>query len=277
MTWPSFSFEKTLNMKKIIIAGCFLLTAGIVQAQQKEGKVVYERVSQMIARFNINGVDQEMPKTRKDNFELIFSSGKSLWRAVEKDDENNDAGEGDGMQIRMIVAGSNDVLFTNFETGKRVEKREFMDKNFIVDDSIGKLKWKMTGETKTILNHTCMKATTEKISTQMRMNVDNGVVERKEIQDTAVVIAWFANDIPVPAGPAEYQGQLPGLILEMDINSGKQKFTAMSIPEKFDLTEIKEPIGKKHYTAAEFKIERDKLMNEMQKNNQSGGNIQIRN
>lgn len=263
-------------MKKIIIAGCLLVTGGIVQAQQKEGKVVYERVNQMIASFNINGVDQQMPKTRKDNFELIFGSGKSLWRTIEKD-EDNDAGGGNGMQIRMIVAGSNDVLFTNFETGKRTEKREFMDKTFIVDDSIAKLKWKMTGETKIILNHTCMKAVTEKISTQMRMNVNNGVVERKEITDTAVVIAWFTNDIPVPAGPAEYQGQLPGLVLEMDINNGKQKFVATSIPEKFDLTEIKEPTGKKHYTAAEFKTEREKLMDEMQKNNQGRGNIQIRN
>lgn len=254
----------------MIMAGCLLFTAGITQAQQKEGKIIYERVSQMVARFNINGVDQEVPKTRKDNFELLFGSGKSLWRTIEKE-EDNDAGGGDGVQVRMIIAGSNDVLFTNFETGKRVEKREFMDKNFIVDDSIGKLKWKMTGETKVILNHTCMKATTEKITTQMRMNVDNGVVERKEIQDTAIVIAWFANDIPVPAGPAEYQGQLPGLILEMDINNGKQKYTVTSISEKADIAEIKEPTGKKHYTPAEFKIERDKLMVEMQKNNPGGG------
>lgn len=261
-------------MKKIMIAGCLFFTAGMLQAQQKEGKVVYERVSQMVARFNINGVDQEMPKTRKDNFELIFSSGKSIWRTIEKD-EDNDAGGGDGVQIRMIVAGSNDVLFTNFENGKRTEKREFMDKTFIVDDSVGKLKWKMTGETKVIMNHTCMKATTEKITTQTRMNVDNGVVEKKEIQDTAVVIAWFANDIPVPAGPAEYQGQLPGLILEMDINNGKQIFTAKSVSEKADLAEIKEPTGKKHYTPAEFKAERDKLLAEMQKNNQ-GGNFRMR-
>lgn len=263
-------------MKKMIIAGCMLLTAGMVQAQQKEGKVVYERVSQMVARFNINGVDQEMPQTRKDNFELIFGSTKSLWRAVEKDDDN-DIGAGDGVQVRMIVAGSNDVLFTNFENGKRTEKREFMDKTFIVDDSVTKLKWKMTGETKTILNHTCMKAVAERISTQMRMNINNGVMERKEVQDTALVIAWYAVDIPVPAGPAEYQGQLPGLILEMDVNNGKQKFTVTSLSEKADLNEIKEPTGKKHYTAAEFKAEREKLLKDMQLNNQGGGgSFQIR-
>jgi GLPGLI family protein len=262
-------------MKKIIMAVCLLFTAGISKAQQKDGKVVYERVSQMVARFNINGVDQEMPQTRMDNFELIFGSGKSLWRALEKD-EDNEVSPGDGVVIRMIAAGSNDVLFTNFETGKRTEKKEFMDKTFIVDDTITKLKWKMTSETKVIMNHTCMKATTQKISTQMRMNIDNGVMEKKEVQDTSTIVAWFANDIPVSAGPAEYQGQLPGLIMEMDINNGKQKFTAKSISEKADLAVIKEPTGKKHYTTSEFKAERDKLMEEMQKNNQGGGSFQIK-
>ena len=261
-------------MKKIIIAGCLLVTGGIVQAQQKEGKVVYERVSQMIASFNINGVDQQMPKTRKDNFELIFGSGKSLWRTIEKD-EDNDAGGGDGMQIRMIVAGSNDVLFTNFETGKRTERREFMDKTFIVDDSIAKLKWKMTGETKTILGKPCMKATTTNISIRTMMTMDNGKMERKDVPDTANITAWFTNSVPVSTGPAEYQGQLPGLILEMDVNNGRQLYTATGISEKADIAQLKEPTGKKHYTPDEFKKERDKMMKEMQENNQ-GGHRQVR-
>ncbi len=262
-------------MKKIMIVLALLFTAGIMEAQQTAGKVTYERVSQMVARFNINGEEQSVPQTRKDNLELIFGGGKSIWRTIEKDD-NDDVHGGDGIQIRMVVAGNNDVLFTNFENGKRVEKKEFMDKSFIVDDSIAKFKWKMTGETKTILGHNCMKATTERIGSQTRMTNNDGVMERTEIKDTAVVIAWFASDIPVPAGPAEFQGQLPGLILEMDINNGKQKYTATSISEKADLAEIKEPSGKKRYTPAEFKTERDKLMDEMQKNNQGGGNIRIR-
>lgn len=262
-------------MKKILIAGCIVLTATLVQAQQKEGKVTYERVSKMVARFNINGVENEMPQIRKDKFELTFGNNQSLWKAAEQDnDDNTSSGEG-GVHVQMIVAGSNDVLHNNFETGKRTEKREFLDKTFIIDDSIKTLKWKMTGETKPILNHNCMKATTTRITTQTRMTMDNGKMERKEIQDTAVITAWFTTEIPVSAGPAEYQGQLPGLILEMDINNGRQAFTATSISEKADLASIKEPTGKKHYTPDEYKKERDKMMEEMQKNNQ-GGNRQIR-
>jgi GLPGLI family protein len=262
-------------MKKIWITAGFVITLTQLQAQQKQGTVTYERVSQMRARFNINGVENEMPQTRKDNFELTFGNNTSLWKAVEQDNDDDHPTATEGMQIRMVVAGSNDVLFNNFETGKKVEKRELFDKIFIVDDSIRSLKWKMTGETKTILNFTCMKATATKVSKQTRMTMDGGKMERKEIDDTSNIVAWFTTSIPVSAGPAEYQGQLPGLILEMDIKNGTQVYKATGISEKADLAIIKEPTGKKHYTPEEFKKERDKMMKEMQENMQ-GGNRQIR-
>lgn len=268
-------------MKKILIAGYAVLLTGLLQAQQKQGTVTYERVSQVQISFGGNmpaGMESQIPKTRKDNFELSFGNNKSVWKAAE--DEANETtdisgGEGGGMQIRMVMAGSNDVLFNNFETGKRVEKREVMDKSFIIDDSIKSLKWKMTGETRTILNLPCMKATTSNIRTRTITNMDNGKLERKETTDTVAIVAWFTTSIPVSAGPAEYQGQLPGLILEMDIKDGTQVFKALSISEKVDLAAIKEPTGKKRYTQEEFKKERDKMMAEMNRNN-GGGNRQIR-
>lgn len=268
-------------MKKNLIACCAVLLTVLVQAQQKQGTVMYERVSQMQISFGGNmpaGMESQIPKSRKDNFELSFGNNKSLWKAAEEEtNETTDisGGEGGGVQIRMVMAGSNDVLFNNFETGKRVEKREVMDKSFIIDDSIKSLKWKMTGETKTILNLPCMKATASNIRTRTMTNMDNGKLERKEITDTVAIVAWFTTSIPVSAGPAEYQGQLPGLILEMDIKDGTQVFKATGISEKVDIAAIKEPTGKKRYTQDEFKKEREKMMAEMERNN-GGGNRQIR-
>ncbi len=264
-------------MKKILIAGCAFLSVSLVQAQQKQGVVVYERTSQIQIRFNDDhgGMEQQMPKTRTDKFELTFGNNQSLWKSAEEDDDNGttDIGSG-GMQIRMVVAGNNDVLHHNFETGKKTEKKEVMDKSFIIDDSIRSLKWKMTGETKTILNMPCMKATTTRTITRTMMNMDNGKMERKEIQDTSKIVAWFTSSIPVSTGPGEFQGQLPGLILEMDVKDGTQTFKAISVSENTDLSVIKEPTGKKHYTPEEFKKEREKMMAEMEKNNQ-GGNRRI--
>lgn len=262
-------------MKKLMIGSLFVFSISLAQAQQKQGTVTYERTSQITMRFNDgNGMDQQMPKTRTDKFELTFGNNQSLWKSAEEEDNGtNDVSGGDGMQIRMVVAGSNDVLYNNFETGKRVEKRELFDKSFIIDDSIRTLKWKMTGETKTILGMPCVKATTTRTSTRTMMNMDNGKMERKEIPDTSTIVAWFTSNVPVSAGPAEYQGQLPGLILEMDIKDGTQTFKAVAINEKADLASIKEPAGKKHYTPEEFKKEREKMMEEMNRNNQGGRQV----
>lgn len=267
-------------MKKYLLSvGSLCLSIIAVQAQQKQGVVLYERTSQVQIRLNDGheGMEQQLPKTRTDRFELSFGNNQSLWKSADEDNDGGNTdirgGDGGGMQIRMIVAGNDDVLYNNFETGKKVEKRELFDKTFIIDDSIRSLKWKMTGETKTILNLPCMKATSTRTSTRSMMNMENGKMERKEIQDTSTIVAWFTSGIPVSAGPAEFQGQLPGLILEMDIKDGTQTFKAISISEKVDLAAIKEPTGKKHFTPEEFKKERDKMLEEMQKNNQGGQRV----
>jgi GLPGLI family protein len=265
-------------MKKNLIASTFgglLLVAFTAKAQQKEGKIIYERVAQIQVRFA--GMNEEMerniPKTRTDKFELSFANNQSLWKQAEQENEEAGSFGGGGMQINIVAAGSDDVLYTNFDAAKKVELRVMFDKKFIVEDSIRPLKWKMSEETKTILNHLCRKATTVRYSKRTMMNIDNGKMERKEVNDTSNIVAWFTTDIPVSAGPAEYQGQLPGLILAMDINNGRQTFIAKEISAKADLTVIKEPQGKKRYTPDEFNKERNKMMDEMQKNNMGGNQV----
>ena len=267
-------------MKNIVFIGATLFMMTAATAQQKQGKVVYERTTQMQVSFA--GMNDEMqrmiPKTRTDQFELLFANDQSLWKQAEQENQEDftTTSDGGGMQVHMIVAGNNDVLFTNLASGVRVEKRELMDKSFIIDDSTRALKWKISGESKTILGHNCMKATAAQIRQSMQMTMDNGKMERKEITDTSTVIAWVAMDIPVSAGPGEFQGQLPGLILEMDVNNGRQVYKALSISDKVDAALIKEPTGKKHYTMAEFKKEREKMMKEMEQNNGGGRGQTIR-
>jgi GLPGLI family protein len=260
-------------MKKILIAcGAFTIVT-MAQAQQKEGKVTYERVSKIQIRINDGNEEMQnmLPKTRTDNFELIFGNNQSLWKQAEKEVEDDGGMGGGGVQIRMIGGGADDVLYNNFETRKKTEQRDMFEKKFIIDDSIRPLKWKMTGETKSILNHNCMKATATQTISSTRMTVDNGKMERKLVQDTSLIVAWFASDIPVSAGPAEFQGQLPGLILELDVADGRQTFKAIEISPKADLALIKEPTGKKHYTREEFRKEADKMMDEIQRNNGGPG------
>ena len=56
------------------------------------------------------------------------------------------------------------------------------------------------------------------------------------------------------------------------------KLKAIDISYKADVAVIKAPTGKKHYTPEEFRKERDKMMDEMQRyNGGPGRNIRISN
>ena len=246
-------------------------------AQQKEGKVIYQRTMQMQIQINDNDhLQQMMPKSRTDKFELSFGNNQSVWKHIDED-ENTDEMNTNGMQIRMMAPGQNDIIFYDFGAAKKTEQRDMMDKKFIIRDSIRKLNWKLTGETQTILGHVCQQAIAQRTGKRTQMNMDNGKMERKEINDTTKMVAWFTNDIPVPAGP-EVQGQLPGLILALDMNNGRMVYKALEIQTKIDIATIIEPTKGKKVTPDEFTKEREKMMAEMQKNNQGNGNrVIIRN
>lgn len=277
----SFIFDKTLfEMKKILLllAICISVTS---QAQMKEGRVVYERTFQLPTRiFGANAeMAAQLPRSRTDQYELLFGNNQSLWQylpdANSEGDANTFSSSGGGNTMVFRFGGANDVSYTNFERGTRVDQREIADKNYVVTDSIRKLNWKLTNETKTILNYTVRKAISERIGTRMQMTMENGEMKREQVPDTTSIVAWFTTDIPVAAGPGTYQGQLPGLILELDENNGRTVFKAVEASSRVSLNKIKEPKDGKKITAAEFDKEREKVMEEMRKN-MPNGNMRIR-
>ena len=243
-------------------------------AQINQGKIVYERTSQLQIRINDPAFQNMIPPERKDKFELLFSDNRTLWRATE--DENQEPEmhyENGGAQIKIIVPGANDVTYSNLQEHRKVELKEVMSKQFVVEDSIRPLNWKIANDSKKIMGYECRMATAQRIQPSTRINMDNGTMKREEIMDTANIVAWFTNGIQGFGGPDIYQGQLPGTILEVDINKGRSHFIAIEISPKVDTKEIKEPKGKK-ITQQEFVKERDKLFQQMQQN--GGGNVNIK-
>jgi GLPGLI family protein len=261
-------------MKKVIFSSLLVAASLAGTAQQKEGKVMYERTMQMQIRMaEGDGPQQEMSRTRTDRFELNFANGQMVYKQMEDDIQDEGFGGGDGVMIRSIGGGGDDVTFCDFQKLRKVESREFFDKKFLIIDSIRRDSWKLGEETKTILNHICRKATSQRIGKRMTMSMDNGKMERKEITDTSLLVAWFTTDIPVPAGP-EVQGQLPGLILELETNNGRAIYKAIEISPEANQKQIKEPTKGKKVSPDEFAIERNKMMDEMERN--GGGNFRIR-
>jgi GLPGLI family protein len=261
-------------MKKLVVC-LVLLSCFMGNSQMKEGRVVYERTFQLPARIFGGNPDiaAQLPRSRTDQYELLFSNNRSLWQylpdASGEGDPNTFTGNGGGMVIRF-AGGSNDISYCNLEKGTRLDQREIADKNYVVTDSIRKLDWKLTGETKQILNFTARKAISQRIGTRMQMTMENGEMKREQVPDTVSIVAWFTTDVPVAVGPTTYQGQLPGLILELDENNGRTFFKAVAVSPKVSVSKIKEPKDGKKITAAEFDKERDKVMEEMRRNMPNG-------
>jgi len=266
-------------MKKIFL----LLAIGssiVSYSQMKEGRVVYERTFQLPQRIFANNPDlaARLPKSRTDQYELLFGNNQCLWQYLPDANSEGDAGSfgGGGMMFRF-AGGANDISYCNLDKGTRVDQREIADRSYVVTDSIQKLDWKLTGESQNFLNYKVFKATTQRIGTRMQMTMENGEMKRKQVADTSSIVAWFTSDIPVPAGPRTYQGQLPGLILELEENNGQTVYKAVEVSPKVTVSKIKEPKDGKKMTAAEFDKEREKIMQEMQKNMPNGMRVRIQN
>lgn len=245
------------------------------QAQTKEGKVVYQRTQQLNVRLNNTGLPPEiqaqmaaMPKARTDQYELLFTANHSLYQFLPNAADEGGGGQtfaGGGVVLQMRAVNANEVTYVDFAKASRTEQREIMEKSYVVTDTLEKLQWKLSEETKPILNFTARKATATTVNQRPRITMENGQMKREMAADTAKVVAWYTTDVPVPAGPA-YAGQLPGLILELDVNNGQTVTRAIEFSPKVSAGKIKEPNDGKKLTAAEFAKERDKLLEEMRKN-----------
>ncbi|MGR3810494.1 GLPGLI family protein [Jiulongibacter sp. NS-SX5] len=90
-------------------------------------------------------------------------------------------------------------LVNNLQDNTSLLYMTAMNKNYLVTGDSRTYKWQVKNELREILGHMCMKATT----TDSVKNQD--------------IVAWFAVDIPVSAGPEQIYG-LPGLVLRYEVN-----------------------------------------------------------
>jgi GLPGLI family protein len=104
--------------------------------------------------------------------------------------------------------------------------------------------------------------------------MENGKMHTQELPDTSTIIAWYAPDIPVAAGPEGNSG-LPGLILELEENNGRSVLKAVEISPKVNVASIREPKSGKRISAEAFRKEQQAWMAEMQERMQSGGRVSM--
>lgn len=198
-----------------LLLGCMPL---LNIAQHTAGKVTYGVQSDFKVE-DIEGVSEEQMKRIRKRMEmaskqkmvLVFDSTESLFRNFdqEKDGKVEETYESeDGrMRMRFQMYRADNEMYVNTAKNELVEMNEFMGKKFLIKEDLVTIPWKLTGEMEIIMEYPCQKATWQK-------------------NDSTLIVAWFAPQIPVTTGPKGY-GQLPGLILKMSF--GKYGYIAREI------------------------------------------------
>jgi GLPGLI family protein len=236
-------------MKKHLVFTLFSMLFLTISAQNTEGVLLFEEKVNLHRRMQQNPEMKAMvPEFRSSKNELYFKGDECLYKPVEEDEDEQEMGGG-GMRMRF--GRPNAEIYRNFATEKRIEQRDAMGKKYLIEDTLKIVAWKLTTETKKILNYDCVKATYEDTTRKQK------------------IVAWFTEGIALTAGPANF-GSLPGMILGLDVNSGEIQYTALKIDFKtIKAEDIKAPTKGEKITEPEFR----KKMAEMFQRN--GGNIRI--
>jgi GLPGLI family protein len=100
-------------------------------------------------------------------------------------------------RLRNDLATDKNVIYTDYKTGRSISQKPVFEETFLVDDSLAKIKWKLTPDTRIIAGFECRKAV--------------GI-----LRDSIGVFAFYTDELLIPGGPESVQG-LPGMILGMGI------------------------------------------------------------
>lgn len=301
-------------MKKIFFVS-ILMVSGFINAQNFQGMAVYESktsTSDMTSNFRGNReittemqkqIEERMKAMFEKTFVLTFDKNASTYVEEEKIEA---AGQQGGFRMMSSMMGGGGTHYKNVKEKIFTVDKEFAGKEFLVQDSLPKLDWKLSGETKQIGNYMCFKATavrpvsqsdfrnfrrkkedekkeevkqeetkTEQTKTEEKKEDRNtNFMDQWEIPKEIVVTAWYSPDIPINQGPENYWG-LPGLILE--VSDGKTVILCSKIViNPKEKKEIKAPKKGKLVTQSEYdKIVADKMEEWREMGRQGGGSFRM--
>lgn len=207
------------NIQKLILGLCLFLSFE-ASAQNKHfvtsGVIEYEKTCNMFAllKKKLVGAFYNQNKPHYDTYlrkepqflklqsSLTFGNNTSLYTPVPKDIYV--------MYDQPIVSQPN-IVFNDFNKGTFILQKEFNEKTLLVKDTLRKIVWKITDETRVIAGYNCRRA--------------NGLV-----LDSMYAVAFYAEDIHVSGGPESFTG-LPGMILQLALPHDNVSWMATKVTE----------------------------------------------
>lgn len=285
---------KLIPIKAVVTTSLMLFAVTFITAQQDfQGKAYYESKTTMdLDNFGGREISPERKKMIMErmksflekSYTLTFNKTESIYQEEEQL-EAPGQGRGFGVMMGSFTAGPQ---YKNVKDNSFLQEQDMFGKQFLITDSLPKLNWKMTGETKQIGQYMCMKATTLKPVDAMdfrsmrrreepkKKENENADAEKKqdstqtastnlldeiEVPKEIEVTAWYTMQIPVSQGPGEYWG-LPGLILEVSADR-TTILCSKIVLNPAEKEEIKAPSKGKEVTKEEYSEIMKNKMEEM--------------
>lgn len=180
-------------MKKIFLLALIANSYILANAQFiLKGKIEFEKTVNQHKQMDAGDdntfaatIKKTIPEYRHTYFDLVFSDGKTIYKpGRETNEKSTPWGEG---------PASANVVYSDFASEQTVAAKQVFDESFLIQDSLRKYKWRITGDTRKIAGFECKRATTV-------------------IMDSVFVVAFYTDEIVSQGGPESFNG-LPGMIL----------------------------------------------------------------
>lgn len=187
-------------MEKKILIGITVFFALMTTIQAQETfhntvkiefeKVVYARqqYKEMYGEWYERFKDQ-IPEKVVNYYEFIGDTAHSVFRETKEAQLNP-------RSWYQSVSDKN-IVYNDYRTGKTISQKPVYEETFLVEDSLLKIRWKLTADTRIIAGYDCRKAI--------------GFVD-----DTVAIFAFYTDEILITGGPEGVHG-LPGMILGIGV------------------------------------------------------------
>ena len=179
----------------ILFTLCYLVSPGTFSQALfvSSAKIEFERKINIWATLKGNFAEQLKTTTDQykiDYFDFTFENNKSLYKPGKPTDSK--------VAFFGAAPASENIVYSDFETGKYIAQKNIFEKTYLVTDSLRKATWKIKEDFRQIAGFNCRRATTI-------------------IMDSVFVVAFYTDELMITGGPESING-LPGMILGLVIN-----------------------------------------------------------
>ena len=200
-------------MKYIIQILAVLFSGMQAMAQTQfipKGKIEFEKKINMYKLMGDNSwteqIKSKMPEFRTSYSDLVFDEHQSVYK------NGREVADDPWKKMWGQDMGDENVVYNNYDSSQTKTMKQVFEKMYRIEDSLTKIEWKLTSDTRKIAGFECRKAI-------------------GKMYDTLYVVAFYTDEIPTPGGPEIYAG-LPGMILGI----GFPRFSTTIFATKVELT-----------------------------------------